>query len=107
MTLLTLASHPHAYLQSRTSRLTYLDTSFSGGRPVIVLRKVNAVAEHIVPMTVSYTFPKTAILLEPFYLVLAFLAFYVICMVAVRLDLRIGGGGSGSGSSASVEKKKQ
>jgi len=64
--------------QSRTSRLTYLDTSLSGGRPVIVLKKQNVVAEHIQPITVSYSFPKTAMLLEPLYLVLAFFAFFLI-----------------------------
>lgn len=83
--------HATPHTQSRTSRLTYLDTSFSGGRPVLILKKRNVVAEHIQPIRVSYTFPKAAMLLEPLYLVLAFLAFFVICMAFVRLDFRVKG----------------
>jgi oligosaccharyltransferase complex subunit alpha (ribophorin I) len=45
---------------------------------VLVLTKRNAVAEHIQPITVSYTFQKTAMLLEPLYLVLAFFVFFII-----------------------------
>lgn len=92
---------PPLQTQSRTSRLTYLDTALSGGRPVIVLTKRNAVAEHIQPITVTYTFPKKAMLLEPLYLVMAFLAFFVICILFVRLDFRVK-----SPASAEPEKKK-
>jgi oligosaccharyltransferase complex subunit alpha (ribophorin I) len=93
--------------EEQVSRLTYLDTSLSGGRPVVVLKKRNVVAEHIQPMVVSYTFPKRAMLLEPLYLVLAFFIFFVVCMVFVRVDLRILANGSSQASSASLNKKKQ
>lgn len=46
-----------------------------------MLKKQNVVAEHIQPITVSYTFPKTAMLLEPLYLVAAFLAFFLVWCV--------------------------
>jgi len=73
----------------QTSRLTFLDTSVSGGRPVVVIKKRNVVAEHIQPMVITYSFPKRAMLLEPLYLVLAFFFFFLVCMLFVRIDLRI------------------
>lgn len=51
-----------APVQSRTSRLTYLDTSVSGGRPVLILKKNDVVAEHNVPITVTYTFRQSDML---------------------------------------------
>lgn len=89
--------------ERRTSRLTFLDTSASGGRPVVVLTKRNVVAEHIQPMIVTYTFPKRAMFLEPLYLVLAFFIFFIICMVFVRVDLRI----KRADSSGGAKKKTQ
>lgn len=62
----------------------------SGGRPVLVLKKKNVVAEHIQPIAVSYTFPKTAMLLEPLYLVAAFLAFFFVWCVVAFLMLCVG-----------------
>lgn len=73
----------------QTSRLTFLDTSLSGGRPVVVLKKRNVVAEHIQPMIITYSFPKRAMLLEPLYLVLAFFFFFLVCMLFARVDLRV------------------
>ena len=121
-------------VQSRTSRLTFLDTSLSGGRPVIILKKTNVVPEHNVMLTVTYDFDKMALfyvrpptlrsatsvvaatseltscvslslsLQEPMYLVAAFAVFYLICMVAVRVDLRITVGKEGKTLGSSKEK---
>jgi hypothetical protein len=49
-------------MQARTSRLTYLDTSFAGGRPVIILKKSNCVNEHIRDFTVTYDFKTSNML---------------------------------------------
>ena len=103
LTHICIYTHIPTRTQSRTSRLTFLDTSLSGGRPVIILKKTNTVAEHNQPLIVSYDFNRSAMLLEPFYLVAAFLAFYIICMIFVRVDLTIKP--TGSPSSADKEKK--
>lgn len=75
--------------EHQTHRLTFLDSSLSGGRPVLILKKRNVVAEHMQPMVLSYSFPKRAMLLEPLYLVLAFFSFFLVCMIFARVDLRI------------------
>jgi oligosaccharyltransferase complex subunit alpha (ribophorin I) len=65
---------------------TILDTV---GRPTLVLRKDNVVAEHNRIVRVSYRFARTAMLREPMFLTVAFALFFAACMVYVRIDLAI------------------
>jgi len=75
--------------ESRSSRLTYLDSAvIGGGRPIVVLRKKNVVSEHDQLFTVTYSFNQTLLLQEPFMLAGFWFCFYLISMVAVRLNFR-------------------
>jgi len=69
-------------------RLTYLDTF---GRPVLVLKKSNVCRLNNQPFHVQYTFSSTALWREPGLLILAFLCFFLVSAVYMRIDLRIGG----------------
>ncbi|CAM9709814.1 unnamed protein product, partial [Phaeothamnion confervicola] len=83
------ASVPFEVEESRTRRFTYLDTALLGGRPVVTLHKRNVVHEHNVKFAVTYDFKQIYMLHEPLLLVGAFLAFFLLCVLALRLDLRI------------------
>ncbi|DAZ95504.1 TPA: hypothetical protein N0F65_001843, partial [Lagenidium giganteum] len=74
--------------QSSTSRQTYLDTPLVG-RPVLVIKKKNVIAQHNVPFEVTFEFPQSFMLHEPLLLVSGFLAFFLFCMVLFRLDLSL------------------
>jgi oligosaccharyltransferase complex subunit alpha (ribophorin I) len=82
-------SVPFDVESSQTRRFTYLDTPFLGGRPVIVLHKQNVVSEHNLNFQVTYSFHEPLMLVEPLVLAGAAFAFFFMCMIAARLDLRI------------------
>lgn len=65
-------------------RFTYLDSELNGGRPVIILRAKNLVAEHDKQVTISYTFAKKRIYVEPLMLVATFFAFFMLCSLLSR-----------------------
>ena len=56
--------------QWRGAKYTYLDVA---GRPVVVLSKLNTVAEHNVPFTVTYSFSFISMLREPALLIAGWL----------------------------------
>lgn len=72
----------------QTSRQTYLDTP-AYGRPVLVIKKKNVIAQHNVPFEVTFDFKTSFMLHEPLLLVSAFLAFFLLCMVLFRCDLSL------------------
>ena len=53
---------------------------------VINLRAKNLVAEHSEGITISYRFQQTRMIIEPLMLVTSFLAFFVVCILLVRID---------------------
>lgn len=73
--------------QSLERRFTYLDVR---GRPVVVLRRENVVAEYAgLYFQVVYKFAGAAQLVEPLLLVAAFAAFFTACVAYVRCDFPI------------------
>uniref|UniRef100_A0A7S3LZI6 Dolichyl-diphosphooligosaccharide--protein glycosyltransferase subunit 1 n=1 Tax=Spumella elongata TaxID=89044 RepID=A0A7S3LZI6_9STRA len=75
---------PYAVEQSSARRFTYLDSELNGGRPVIILRAKNLVSEHDKQVTISYTFAKKRIYVEPLMLVATFFVFFVLCSLLSR-----------------------
>ena len=71
---------------SADKKLTYLD---SAGRPVLVLHKSNLVADHNVPLTITYRTPGLHMLQEPLMLVSGFMVLFASVLVFSRLDLKI------------------
>ncbi|KAJ8867481.1 hypothetical protein PR048_031283 [Dryococelus australis] len=65
---------------------TYLDTT---GRPVITLRKRNAVENHIQDFELQYNFPRVLMLQEPLLVVIAFYLLFLLVIIYVRLDFSI------------------
>ncbi|GBG79464.1 hypothetical protein CBR_g29610 [Chara braunii] len=59
------------------------------GRPVIVLKKTNVVAEHNVAFQVKYNFAAISMLRKPLLLISAVGAFFLACMVYARADFTI------------------
>ena len=77
---------PYTVEQDRTTRYTYLDSKFNGGRPVITLKAKNIVEEHDKQVTITYSFSKSRMIVEPLMLILTFFAFFVICSIVTRID---------------------
>lgn len=69
---------PYSVKQEWSKRYTYLDYEFNGGRPVVTLHAKNIVKQHDKKVTVTYTFNKSRMLVEPMMLVLSFLVFFII-----------------------------
>ncbi len=67
-----------------TRRYTYLDSKLNGGRPVLILRGKNLVAELDSEVVVTYSFNKTRILIEPLMLCASFFAVFCICSFVSR-----------------------
>ncbi|KAH9510178.1 proteasome regulatory particle base subunit [Bulinus truncatus] len=65
---------------------TYLDTL---GRPVVVLKKLNLVEQHIQDFELHYTFQKYLLLQEPLLVVGVFYLLFLAVIVYVRLDFAI------------------
>lgn len=73
--------------QAQEEKFTYLDTV---GRPVVVLKRKNVVAElNVQNFAVLYSFSPIAQLVEPLILVIAFLLFFLTCVIYVRADFTI------------------
>jgi len=75
---------PSSTTSSWTRRYTYLDSKMNGGRPVLVLRGKNLVAELDSEVLVSYSFGPSRILVEPFMLCASFFTFFCICSFIAR-----------------------
>lgn len=71
-------------LSSLSLRFTYLDSQMNGGRKVIVLKASNLVEDHDQKVVVTYEFPASKMIVEPFMLVGAFLIVFVICSFLSR-----------------------
>jgi len=67
-------------------KFTYLDTI---GRPVVVVTAENLVEQHIQNFQVSYTFNSIMLLQEPLLVVAALYLFFLMVIIAVRLDFSI------------------
>lgn len=82
---------------------TYLDTS---GRPTLSLTVTNAVAEHSVPLVVSYSLPAWRPWVEPGMVVAAVAACVVAALAASRVDasLQPGGGGDAKAGAAQAAR---
>jgi len=65
---------------------TYLDTV---GRPVIVIKKRNAVENHIQDFKLKYKFNKLMILQEPLLIVAFFYLLFTVVIIAVRIDFSL------------------
>jgi len=66
---------------------TYLDTS---GRPVITVHNIGDMTEkHIEDFQLEFQFSKTTMIREPLILIVAFLLFFFLTIVYVRLDFAI------------------
>jgi oligosaccharyltransferase complex subunit alpha (ribophorin I) len=76
---------PYAVEQSRTTRFTYLDSKFNGGRPVVIIKAKNIVPEHDGQMMISYTFNRSRMMVEPLMLVCSFFCFFLFCSVLARM----------------------
>ena len=63
----------------------------NGGRPVIILRAKNLVAEHDKPVRVSYTFARKRMVVEPLMLVLSYFLFFCLCSLIARTGSSIKG----------------
>ena len=72
--------------QPRELKFTYLDTI---GRPVVVVTAENLVEQHIQDFQVSYTFNSVMLLQEPLLVVAALYLFFLMVIIAVRLDFSI------------------
>ena len=72
--------------QPRQLKFTYLDTI---GRPVVVVTAENLVEQHIQDFQVNYTFNTIMLLQEPLLVVAALYLFFLMVIVAVRLDFSI------------------
>jgi len=72
--------------EARDIHFTYLDTY---GRPVLIIRKKNVVAEHNLNFQVTYRFSRLSMLLEPILLIGFYFMFFVFAMLYVRLNLSI------------------
>jgi len=75
---------PSSTTSSWTRRYTYLDSKLNGGRPVLILRGKNLVAELDSVVLVSYSFGASRILVEPCMLCATFFAFFCICSFIAR-----------------------
>jgi len=76
----------HVDSEDKDVRVTYLDTV---GRPVLILRKADVVGIPPRYFQVTYSFSQINMLQEPILLIVAFLAFFAVCMVYVRIDLSL------------------
>src|SRR5688572_13362333 len=56
---------PYGAEVSTTRRFTFLDAAFTGGRPVITLKKSNLVEEHDEDVVITYEFNATSMFVEP------------------------------------------
>lgn len=65
---------------------TYLDVT---GRPVVEIRKQNAVDAHIQDFELSYRFNKIMVLIEPLLVVGFFLTLFLLVILVVRIDFSI------------------
>jgi hypothetical protein len=80
---------------ARGVKKTYLDTA---GRPTLTLTVRNAVAEHAVPLVVSYALPAWRPWVEPLMVVAAVAAVFGAALAASRVDASLtadAGGGDG------------
>lgn len=73
--------------QSVSHHYTYLDTS---GRPVVVVTKKNIGSEHNKPFQLVYHFSTLSMFQEPFLLIIAYFAFFLLIMIYVRMEFHIG-----------------
>ena len=92
---------PFDAVASRGVKHTYLDV---GGRPTLTLTVRNAVAEHGVPLVVSYRLPTWRPLVEPLMVVAAVAAVFGTCLALSRVDASLaraaGGGGDAKAAAA-------
>lgn len=72
--------------QADSLHYTYLDTV---GRPVVTIKKTNAVDSHIQDFQLRYKFPKSMILKEPLLVVSFFLCLFTFIIVFVRIDFSL------------------
>lgn len=79
-------SVPYPMEQWQETKLSHLDIV---GRPVVALRKTNAVPEHNQHFQVYYKFNSLSLLREPLMLVLGFFFLFVACIVYTHTDLSI------------------
>ncbi|XP_057518097.1 dolichyl-diphosphooligosaccharide--protein glycosyltransferase subunit 1A isoform X2 [Amaranthus tricolor] len=79
-------SVPFEVEQWQETKVSHLDIS---GRPVIVLRKVNAVPEHNQNFQVYYKFNCLSLLREPLMLILGFFSLFVACIAYSHADFSI------------------
>lgn len=77
------AKVPFPVNQTQEVKQTYLDTT---GRPVVVLHKTNAVPDHDVPFTVTYSFFSVLMLKEPLLLVSAFAVLFAAIIAYSHSD---------------------
>jgi oligosaccharyltransferase complex subunit alpha (ribophorin I) len=80
---------PYKVEQERTTRYTYLDSKVNGGRPVITLKAKNIVEEHDEPVTITYKFSNSRMIVEPLMLIVFYFSFFLICIVFARIDTGI------------------
>ena len=80
------AKVPFPVDQTQDIRQTYLDTT---GRPVVVLHKRNAVPDHEVPFTVTYTFTRLLMLREPIMLITVFALLFASVVAYSRCEFTI------------------
>ncbi|GFQ06796.1 dolichyl-diphosphooligosaccharide--protein glycosyltransferase subunit 1a [Phtheirospermum japonicum] len=79
-------SVPFPVKQSQEIKFSHLDMV---GRPVIVLKKTNAVPEHNKHFQVYYRFSNLSLLTEPIMLIFGFFLFFVACIVYTHADFTI------------------
>ena len=75
---------PSSATSSWTRRFTYLDSKLNGGRPVLILRGKNLVAERDSEVLVSYSFSSSRIFVEPFMLCATFFSLFCLCSFIAR-----------------------
>lgn len=79
-------SDEHIDSEDSDVRVTYLDTI---GRPVLILKKANVVGIPPTEFKVTYSFSQLTMLQEPALIIIAFLAFFFVTIIYVRVDLSI------------------
>lgn len=71
------------------TRLTYLDSTFTGGRRVVVLKAKNIVEEHSAQVVLTYSFSSSRMVLEPLMIVVVLLGAFVLTSVVMRGDVNV------------------
>jgi oligosaccharyltransferase complex subunit alpha (ribophorin I) len=79
--------------QTWTTRFTYLDSVFNGGRKVLTLKASNLVEEFDKKIVVSYSFSRSRMLFEPLLLCVFFFFLFGACSLFARLNTVLEGKG--------------